>query len=374
MKILRKQAILLTVSISFSLINVFGLQNNLLKIKNIEISIVPVSNIDKIKTDIYPNNGLIQYTGRIDFSDTLRPKFQTPGACFKYKFSGTSCNILLNDLGRNYLEVVVDEDSAFRIKTQSGFAGYIITNLTNTEHTILVCKNTEVNIGPIEFIGISGCKLLPLPEKPTRKLEFYGNSITCGTGSDMSMVQCGKGKWEDQHNAYMSYGAVVARKLNAQWHLSSYSGIGLIHSCCNIGFTMPDVFNKTALLPTSTDWDFSKYVPDAVTICLGQNDGIQDSSTFCSAYIQFIKQLRSKYPQAYIVCLTSPMADEKLKEGLKKYITSIVLAANNSGDTKVCKYFFSKSWNGGCDSHPSLAEHQEIAKELEVYLKTILSW
>lgn len=38
--------------------------------------------------------------------------------------------------------------------------------------------------------------------------------------------------------------------------------------------------------------DFNKYQPDVVTICLGQNDGIQDSAAFCNNYIAFIKQLR----------------------------------------------------------------------------------
>ena len=71
---------------------------------------------------------------------------------------------------------------------------------------------------------------LPLSPKPVRRMEFIGNSITCGTGSDQSVVPCDKGVWQDQHNAYLSYGPAVARSFNAQWQLSAVSGIGLMHS------------------------------------------------------------------------------------------------------------------------------------------------
>lgn len=172
----------------------------------------------------------------------------------------------------------------------------------------------------------------------------------------------------------MSYGPLVARRLNAQWHLSSYSGIGLIKSCCGIAFTMPDVFDKMNLIPSSSTWDFSRYIPDAVTICLGQNDGIQDSVTFCNTYIRFVRKIRGYYPKTHIICLTSPMADAGLTQVLKKYLTAVVGYVNKQGDLNVHKFFFSRSYNSGCDGHPDLREHIVIANELEPYLKKLLDW
>lgn len=61
-------------------------------------------------------------------------------------------------------------------------------------------------------------------------MEFIENSITCGTCSDQSIVPCGKGVWQSQHNAYLSYGPAVARSFNAQWQLIAVSGISLMHS------------------------------------------------------------------------------------------------------------------------------------------------
>ena len=124
----------------------------------------------------------------------------------------------------------------------------------------------------------------------------------------------------------------------------------------------------------SIAWDFKKYQPDVVTICLGQNDGIQDFNSFCNNYNKFIKQLRGYYPNAMFVCLTSPMADAALTSFLKKTLTAIVKKSNDEGDKKVTSYFFSKQYHNGCDGHPDLAEHKEIAAELTNFVKEKMNW
>ncbi|QJD96486.1 SGNH/GDSL hydrolase family protein [Mucilaginibacter robiniae] len=326
------------------------------------------------------NNSSIHYVGRIDFTNPAKPKFWAPGVYMQVRFSGTSLMMDLNDevlynKNHNYIEIAVDQRVPYRIQT-TGKSNHIVVaeHLSPGIHTATICKDTETNIGYLEMVGLQCAKLLPWVEHTQHKIEFIGNSITCGTGSDQSVVPCGKGVWQDQHNAYMAYGPRVARMLNAQWNLTSYSGIGLIHSCCDIKFTMPDIFDRTNLLQDSLKWNFNKYVPDVVTVCLGQNDGIQDSTAFCSAYVKFIGQLRQHYPQADIVALTSPMGDEKLTAVLKKYILSIEADRQKNGDTKVHHYFFSRQYHSGCDSHPSLEEHGLIAAELGSYLKKLKGW
>ena len=216
--------------------------------------------------------------------------------------------------------------------------------------------------------------LYKLPEKPTRKIEFIGNSITCGTGSDVAKIPCGTGQWYDQHNAYLSYGPTTARYLNAQWQLSAVSGIGLIHSCCNMKVAMPQVFDKLNMREDTIAWDFSRYIPDVVTITLGQNDGIQDSATFCGAYVGFIATIRTKYPAAHIICLTSPMADSMLAANMQKNITGVVGFINSTGDANVHKYFYTKQYHHGCGGHPDLEEHALIAGELSAYIKQVMHW
>jgi lysophospholipase L1-like esterase len=325
------------------------------------------------------DNKNIQYTGRIDFADPKKPRFWAPGVYISTTFEGSTCDIVVADemLGgnnHNYLEVVVDGKPSRLKLTAKENTLRVAENLPAKRHTLVVCKDTESGIGYLEFVGVKCARLLPPSPKPTRKIEFIGNSITCGTGSDQSVVPCGKGQWPDQHNAYQAYGPTVARTLNAQWQLTAVSGIGLIRSCCDLKIVMPEVFDKINQRANAITWDFQRYQPDVVTVCLGQNDGVQDSAKFCGAYVAFIKTIRSKYPKAQIVCLTSPMADAKLTAVLKRYLTGVVNAAQASGDKAVSKFFFSRSYNSGCDNHPDLAEHQLIAAELSAYLKSTLSW
>lgn len=326
-----------------------------------------------------PDDPLIQYTGRIQTTNSSLPRFWAPGVYVKAEFNGDVCQVFLNDEvlwgnSHNYIEVIVDNKKPGRLQLKWKNNEIKIEGLSRGNHTITICKNTESGIGYLEFAGINCKKLLKLPAKPTRKIEFIGNSITCGTGMDLSEVPCGKGQWYHQHNAYMSYGPLTARALNAQWVLSSVSGIGLVHSCCNMAITMPQVFDKIDMRDDSIEWNFVNYIPNVVTICLGQNDGIQDSTIFCNAYIQFIKNIRDKYPDAALICLTSPMADSTLSASQKNYLSSMVSTVNKSGDKEIYKYFFSKQYHHGCGGHPDLKEHKMIAAELIRYIKNLENW
>lgn len=322
----------------------------------------------------------IQYFGRIDNANPQAPRIWAPGVYIVARFKGKQCQLLINDEApgnnHNYLEIVIDGQTPNRIKlTQKENVISLPAGLTDSEHTILICKDTESNIGYIDFIGLKCEKLLPPPAAPTRKMEFFGDSITSGTGMDLSTIPCGKGEWYDQHNAYMSYGALTARNLNAQWHLTALAGVGLVHSCCNMNVVMPQIYDKVFLRNDTIVWNFDKYIPDVVTICLGQNDGPkQDSALFCSTYIKLIKSIRGHYRKATIICLTSPMGDSTLTAVLKKYLTAIVARVNADGDKQVYNYFFSRQYHNGCGGHPDLDEHKLIAAELTTYIRQLKGW
>lgn len=325
-------------------------------------------------------NAYIQYIGRIDFTNPQLPRIWAPGAYVNAKFKGSFCKIIINDevlwnKNHNYLEVVVDGKNPVRIQTaQKTDTITLATGLNNGIHTFTLCKDTEANIGYIEVAGIICNQLLPPPKLPQRKIEFIGNSITCGAGMDQQKVPCHTGLWHDQHNAYMAYGPRTARQLNAQWHLTSVSGIGLMHSCCNLPIIMGQVFDKVDLSNNTIKWDFSLYQPDVVTICLGQNDGLQDSAKFVNNYIDFVKTVRLHYTRSSIVCLTSPMANDTLKAFLTKSLKAVVKQINNEGDKKVSYYVFKKWYHNGCDYHPDMDEHRQIADELTAYVKNLKDW
>lgn len=327
------------------------------------------------------NDSRIRYVGRVNFSDPLKPRIWAPGVYIQTKFKGPHCEIILNDeaLGGNnlnYLEIVIDNRAPYRIQT-TGKQNVIKLpgGLSGGEHTLLICKDTESNIGYIDFIGFRCRQLLPLPPPPRRKIEYFGDSITSGTGMDQSVIACDKGQWYDQHNAYMSYGAHTSRNLKAEWQLTALAGVGLLHSCCDMKVVLPQIYDKVFLAADSIAWNFKAYQPDVVTICVGQNDGPkQDSALFCNTYIQLMASIRQHYTKAAIICLTSPMADSTLTPVLKRYLTAVTAHVNAAGDNKVHKYFFSKRYHNGCGGHPDMNEHKLIADELTACIKRIKGW
>ena len=344
----------------------------------------------------YPaTNKHIQYMGRVERTDSGTVRFWSPGVTVRLKIR-SQCLIFLrdqvpNEKTHNYIEIIIDDWKPYRVELnqlvnsllvrangsidingRSIATGEVMS--AESEHTITLCKDTESGIGWLEITGVKTEALQHLPALPKRKIECIGNSITSGTGMDESQIPCGKGEWYDQHNAWMSYGAQTARALNAQWHLTAVAGIGLVHSCCDMGILMPQVLDKMDLRDNTGTWDFRRYVPDVVTVCLGQNDGIQDSATFCGAYTKFLGDIRNRYPKAQIVCLTSPMGEKTLTDVQKRYLAAIVAVMRSGGDQQVSCYFFSRQYSHGCGGHPDLAEHGEIAAELTVYLKKLMSW
>ena len=326
------------------------------------------------------NHSALQYTGRIDNSDPAHPRFWSPGVYVRLAFAGDRCAIVLEDEQlygsyHNYIEVVVDGEAPQRIRMKNRIDTILVKPVRRkARNVVTVYKNTESGIGWLQVNGIYCDRLLPLPPQPARRLEFIGNSITSAMGMDLSEIPCGKGEWYDQHNAYAGYGSLTARALNARFHLSSVSGIGLIHSCCGMNIVMPPVFDKIDMREDSIAWDFRRYQPDVVTICLGQNDGIQDSASFCSAYVKFLQTLRSVYPKASLVCLNSPMADSALTVVLKKYISSVAADRRRSGDRAVYTYFFSRRYHNGCGDHPDMEDHRLMAAELTAYIRKIKKW
>ncbi|MBO9633322.1 MAG: hypothetical protein J7578_09405 [Chitinophagaceae bacterium] len=328
----------------------------------------------------YADDPHLQLVGRTDLSNPKLPRFWAPGVYLMGQFKGDSAFLVVNDeilwgTKHNYITIQFsgEEPVRFQLKTKSDTI-LLKPGRRLPSHEFIFCKDTESNIGYCEIAGILCEGLLPLKPLPNRKIEFIGNSITCSAGSDASVIPCGKGQWEDQHNAFMGYGPLTARTLKAQWQLTAVSGIGLMHSCCGMTILMPQVFDKISLHNDTIQWDFKRYQPGVVTVCLGQNDGVQDSTLFCSRYIAFLQTLRGHYPEAQIVCLTSPMADSKLNRVQRHYLQSIIATVNKQGDKKVSYYFFKKIYNSSCDFHPDLKEHAMIAKELSAYLRALMKW
>ena len=122
----------------------------------------------------------IQYVGRVDFSNPQVPRIWAPGVYITAKFKGSECAILITDeaggANHNYIEIIIDGKNPYRIELkEKNNVINVPTGLSDGEHTIIICKDTESNNGYIEFEGLKCEKLLPLPAKPKRKIEYFGD-------------------------------------------------------------------------------------------------------------------------------------------------------------------------------------------------------
>ncbi|HEY1021082.1 MAG TPA: SGNH/GDSL hydrolase family protein, partial [Flavisolibacter sp.] len=223
-------------------------------------------------------------------------------------------------------------------------------------------------------------------QRPSAPLiEFIGNSITCGAAADPSDVPCGTGVYHDQHNAYLAYGPQVARALNANFLLSSVSGIGVYRNWNSDGPTMPQVYEQTDFQQNSSQkWNFNNYSPDVVSIALGTNDFSRgdgkkerlpfDSARFVNTYIRFVQQVQAKYPSARLALLSSPMINGSARELLQNCITA-VKAGVDAAQPKakpIAIFFFEPMQASGCTGHPNVAEHGRMAESLLPFFRNLL--
>jgi lysophospholipase L1-like esterase len=346
----------------------------------------------------------ILYTGRIDFSDPRRPKFSAPGVYLRARFRGTGASVLLSDefqngTNRNYYDAVIDDSTVVKIAptpVSSSDTYEIISGLANAEHTIELVKRTEASIGYGQFLGfLFAGEILPAPARPARRMEFIGDSITCGAGdeADYNSAQCTEDGWgQPYNNVRLAFGPVLARALRAEYHVSAVSGIGLTR---NYSFQydprpMPEVYDSLYFEQTqSPKWDTARYAPDAVVIGLGTNDfspgdsdrPTMDGNAFAAAYVEFIGALRGYYPKADIFCISSPMLgdhwpkpEDKSATNQKIAIAKVVGELNGKGDAKVHKYFVNPTVGGGCGTHPTADQQALLANQLGSFLAPIMGW
>ena len=336
---------------------------------------------------------LITFVGRTDYSNADAPKQWAAGAYFTFAFTGEYCEIVLNDevvWGKNHniMEIAIDNNPTVKIRCKDKVNRFVIgtssknyadtanvikvdMKLSNEEHHVTICRDQETAMGFTQPVEITAAKITKWTPETSQKIEFIGNSITCGAESDTADVSIKDYQWGDWHRAYYGYGPRTARNLNAQYSLVSVSGIGLIHSCCDMEITMPQVYDKIQLRDNKNEYDFS-YKPDLITICLGENDGVQNDKKFTTAYIDFIKTVIEKNPQVKrIILLSSPMASPQLKTWMQKVLPQVVEKIKADGFANISYYMFSKSWNEGGMSHPSVEQHEEIANELTEYIKSL---
>ncbi|MCP8900785.1 GDSL-type esterase/lipase family protein [Gilvimarinus xylanilyticus] len=325
------------------------------------------------------------YQGRIDFSDPAAPVLSWPATRIDMRFEGTEIAVLLDDnTGNNFYSAYIDRDWSHPILLDllPGKHRYgVADNLPAGEHQLTLVKRTEGEEGLTRFGGVDlgeGAKALPAPELPERRMEIYGDSITSGMGV-MAPLTAGDGDLADK-NAFMSYGAITARALGADYRAISQSGIGVMISWFD--FIMPDFYDQlTADGDNDSQWDFSQWAPQVVVVNLMQNDSwlvedrldpVPTEAERIAAYVDFLQSIHSRYPNALMVAALGSMDATKEGSPWPEYIEKAVQQMREQyPDGRFETVFFPFT---GYGQHPRVVHNRANAELLTALIKEKMDW
>lgn len=328
------------------------------------------------------------------------PRFSSAGGHMTVHFQGTAVSVSFVDQsnGRASYDAWIDGEPVAKVVPVTAMRKYpLASGLTAGEHTLVFSKRTEASIGSVTLLRVEIAGTLLAAPKPAHRIEFIGDSITAGAGVDAATGTdaCSDANWGLSNNAAASYGAVTARALDADYHLTAVSGIGLVrnYSAMYDARPMPEVYDLLNLESmTSAEWDHDKFVPDVVVVALGTNDFSpgdnppedprpqMEVEPYTEEYIKFVDRLRGVYPDADIFGISSPMLGDGWPDSTYTSKTNLLTTLENvaehykDSDPKVHTFVVESLAGAGCGTHPDVAQHQRLGEALAEEIRTVLGW
>ena len=361
------------------------------------------------------NHRFLMFSGRIDDRNPERPEFIFPASSLFFRFFGREARLVVtnrNAYWNNTAGAIVDGvQKRFDLENEGTTELVLLQEEEDGEHELLFFKRMDsCHEMVLEELRLSeGAELLPPPKMPRRKIEIYGDSVSAGEVSEA--VHC-IGRPDPEHqgefsNSWYSYGWILARKLNASIHAIAQGGIALMDGTGwflepeqgdgvpvqkNVALEqenvvlpqrnaalqqmgMETVWDKVHYHPdfgAPVPWDFARYTPHLVIVAVGQNDshprdfmaedsGSPQSMLWKGRYRGFLCNLREKYPEAHILCMTT------LLEHSEAWDDAIEDVCMGLSDDHISHYRFKR--NGmGTPGHLRIPEAEEMAEELAAYI------
>jgi lysophospholipase L1-like esterase len=335
----------------------------------------------------------VHTVGRVQEAADGYVQYTWPGISFEGRFRGTGVGIVLDDADNDY-DVQIDGTTVDTLVTP-GQTTHTIDGLAAGEHGVRLVKRTESTWVAGRFGGftaVQGGEILASPPARSRQIEFIGDSHTVGYGNVSDGRDCSSnGGVSRNTNADLSFGALTAQGLDADYQINAYSGLGMVR---NYNGHSPDVDYRTfydrALLHVDGDvWEKpATWQPQVVVIGLGINDfstplnaderwATQDElvAAYETAYHGFLDMLRERYgPETFLVVVATGSGDTTAFPDTAQRITEERAA---QGDDRVGYWYYGDAALDllGCDYHPSLRDHETLSGLLSDYLATLpLTW
>ena len=263
-------------------------------------------------------------------------------------------------------------------------------------HTVRLVRLSEaafglVGVRAVRFEEPAGEGLIARPPRPSgRRIEFIGDSITCGYG-----IEAGN-EFEPfatrTENPVKAYACLTARGLNAQAQLVSWSGIGVLSDYVPPEAETPREEVLMGWLYPFENWQLDTrmgiepgpcvpgFHPQLAVINLGTNDasytrGIRGrEEAFGRRYRELLDTVHRTHPDAAILCCLGVMGTALCPEAERQALRF----ARETPGCRVLWHAFREQDGArdgyGADFHPSETTHRRMAAELEAVIRDMMDW
>jgi lysophospholipase L1-like esterase len=316
--------------------------------------------------------------GRVEPAAASRGwRYQWPGTYFEARFAGTTVDVDLGH-GAKHARVSVDgREVADRIGAAEPMLR--IAGLAAGPHQVRVDIVSESRDAAQDFGGFAvpaGTAAAAAPSARARSIEFIGDSYTVGYGDASPTRTCSADEvWRTTDNS-LAFGPIAARRFDADYRILAISGRGMVRNFANGGGdTLPAAYARR--LPSeaggTTDADDGAWSPQVIVIGLGTNDfstpvGAGEpwrdaaalSAAFEARYVDFVTSLHRRHPQARFLLLATDVGEGAAEQAIRRVRTRLVDAGVVVGEVLA----LGPLEVGGCDWHPSRADHAQIARRV----------
>ncbi len=309
-------------------------------------------------------------------------QFDWSGVYLEIRFEGSYLALELSDTKRNYFNLWVDGQEQPKFTSEGDHTLVELFNdpTNRGKHLVRIQKATEAEQGrcTLHTLTTDG-RLLPTEGlKLPRHIEFYGDSLTCGYGTES--LQGSDPFLPETENCRYTYAALTATHFGADYSLISHSGRGLVR---NYGDSL-QLSDPTLTMSArafrlfdedpASAWDFaqSPYRPDALVITLGTNDFSTlpnpTEEQFAEGYRALIEQLRSAWGEELpVLCVThSPIAAKIVRE-MVKTIPHTAMADISWG-------VYNRTTDLGASEHPNRYGHEKMARIVIEEFQKLTGW
>lgn len=314
----------------------------------------------------------IRWQGRYLTEADSTVRFNFPGVAARLNFSGPSLTMEVKP-GSGYFVAEIDDNPPEKLFVPSNDSILVLADgLSDGSHSARVTYAIEgYEFNPV-VRSFTADSFLQAPPCPELKIEFIGNSITCGYGTEVNDPNIHFAY--DNENHTKTFAALTARALGAEANIVARSGIGVYR---NYGDKRTGSTEKTmpleyghALLYQQEPWDFSRFRPDIICINLGTNDvscNDYEIDLYHKAMDSFVKSVEKLNPGAKIILLSGSMLNGNALADVRAALDDV--AARHPG---VLRFDFTPadgSLGYGADWHPSQARAKVMAEELTAFIR-----